>query len=171
MGLYEDSIDAATGERVRQIYLSRKLSQRQMPRILGHETGHAIDEIAGQIPTDGIIPELRRVYGALNAPNRRNSPPGLWGPEDLGYSAADVPRELMAEAIRAYLADPNYLKTVAPKVAARIREYVNAHPQLSRVVQFNSLLPPALGAGLLAPYLTDRADEAPARGLFDTAPR
>jgi hypothetical protein len=32
----------------------------------------------------------------------------------------------MAEAIRAYMADPNYLKTVAPKTAAAIRAAVNA---------------------------------------------
>jgi hypothetical protein len=45
----------------------------------------------------------------------------------------------MAEAIRAYMVDPNYLKTVAPKVAAAIREAVNSHPTLSKIIQFNSL--------------------------------
>ena len=50
----------------------------------------------------------------------------------------------MAEAIRAYMADPNYLKTVAPEVAARIRAAVNTDPILSPHIQFNSL------AGLLA---------------------
>jgi hypothetical protein len=51
----------------------------------------------------------------------------------------------MAEAIRAYMADPNYLKTVAPKTAAAIRKAVNAHPFLSKVIQFNAL-PLAAGA-------------------------
>lgn len=44
----------------------------------------------------------------------------------------------MAEAIRAYLANPNYLKTVAPDVAARIRSSVNANPELSPHIQFNA---------------------------------
>ena len=45
----------------------------------------------------------------------------------------------MVEAVRAYMADPNYLKTVAPKTAAAIRAAVNTHPQLSKIIQFNSL--------------------------------
>ena len=44
----------------------------------------------------------------------------------------------MAEAIRAYMADPNYIKTVAPQTAARIRQYVNSEPRLNHVIQFNS---------------------------------
>ena len=62
----------------------------------------------------------------------------------MGYGQADVPRELMAEAIRSYMADPNYLKTIAPKTAARIREFVNANPRLSKTIQFNSLAGGAL---------------------------
>ena len=45
----------------------------------------------------------------------------------------------MAEAVRGYMLDPNYLKTVAPKTAARIREYVNGNPALNKTIQFNSL--------------------------------
>jgi hypothetical protein len=37
------------------------------------------------------------------------------------------------------MADPNYLKTVAPKTAAAIRAAVNAHPTLSKIIQFNSI--------------------------------
>ena len=43
----------------------------------------------------------------------------------------------MAEAIRAYLLDPNYLKTLAPNVAARIRAAVNPNPEVNRILQFN----------------------------------
>lgn len=43
----------------------------------------------------------------------------------------------MAEAIRAYMADPNYIKTVAPNVAARIRATVNDNPSLRDTIQFN----------------------------------
>ena len=56
------------------------------------------------------------------------------------------------EAIRAYMTDPNYLKTVAPKTAARIREFVNSHPTLSKNIQFNSLAGPiASGIGTESP--------------------
>ena len=50
-------------------------------------------------------------------------------PQRHGYDSEEVPREYMAEAIRA---DPNYFKTVAPKTAAAIRAAVNAHPTLSK---------------------------------------
>jgi hypothetical protein len=60
-------------------------------------------------------------------------------PEHLHYPRDEVPRELIAEAVRAYMSDPNYLKTVAPRTAARIREFVNSHPTLSKIIQFNSL--------------------------------
>jgi len=55
----------------------------------------------------------------------------------------------MGEAIRAYMANPNYLKSVAPRFAARIREYVNAHPELSKIIQFN-----ALGGAVAIPALS-----------------
>jgi hypothetical protein len=43
----------------------------------------------------------------------------------------------MAEAIRAYLENPNYLKTVAPKTAAKIRAAVNANPSVNKIIHFN----------------------------------
>ena len=45
----------------------------------------------------------------------------------------------MAEAVRAYMADPNYLKTVAPRTAKAIRAAVNSHPRLRDIIQFNAL--------------------------------
>ena len=59
-------------------------------------------------------------------------------PQRHGYDSEEVPREYMAEAIRAYMTDPNYFKTVAPKTAAAIRAKVNAHPTLSKIIQFNA---------------------------------
>jgi hypothetical protein len=55
------------------------------------------------------------------------------------YEGNGVLREYVAEAIRAYLVNPNYLKTVAPKTAAAIRAAVNGHPRLSRILQFNTV--------------------------------
>jgi hypothetical protein len=108
--------------------------------------GHMIDEIAGQIPAAGLNTELRQIYNTLNTGQERTR--NLTGPQHFGYRPNDVPRELMVEAIRAYMADPNYLKTMAPKTAAAIRAAVNAHPALSRIIQFNSLAGLAAIGGL-----------------------
>jgi hypothetical protein len=113
--------------------------------VLAHELGHVIDEMGGQIPTKGLSNELKGVYNSLNNPNRAEG--GLdaasWGrkvtPEAFGYKGDEIPREYMVEAIRAYMADPNYIKTVAPKTAAAIREAVNSHPTLSKIIQLNTI--------------------------------
>lgn len=72
-------------------------------------------------------------------------------PQSIGYKGDDVPREFMAEAIRAYMADLNYIKSVAPRTAKAIRRAVNQNPALNRSIQFNTLpwgaaLPGALTA-------------------------
>ena len=127
-------------------------------RVLAHEFGHAIDDLAGTIQTKGLSAELRDVYNSLNNPTRnaagtdavafngtgRTRP---WSPKESGYKGDDVEREYIAEAIRAYMADPNYLKTVAPKTAATIRKFVNDNPRLSKFIQFNSVaVPVGIGA-------------------------
>jgi hypothetical protein len=53
-----------------------------------------------------------------------------------------MPGILDLSRIRAYLADPNYLKTVAPKTAAAVREAVNSHPVLSKIIKFNTMAGP-----------------------------
>jgi hypothetical protein len=58
----------------------------------------------------------------------------------------DAPAELMAEAIRAYMRNPNWMKSAAPATARNIRKAVNRDPFLSRIIQFNSI-PPLLAAG------------------------
>jgi hypothetical protein len=45
----------------------------------------------------------------------------------------------MTEAIRAYATDPNWFKTAASQTAKRIREFVNSHPEWSKIIQFNAL--------------------------------
>lgn len=55
----------------------------------------------------------------------------------------------MAEAVRAYMADPNYLKTTAPETAAQVRDYVNGNARLKDTIQFNSDNKPSiLGAAI-----------------------
>lgn len=133
-------------------------------RVVGHEVGHMIDYAAKLIPADDIEDDLRNIYH--NTVVRRSdlfddwfSRPERFGPEHRGYSTEEIRGELMAEAIRAYLFDPNWIKTFAPKVAARIRETVNPHPRLRNHIQFNSLAGGALGAGFLGAELSPRGDE------------
>lgn len=125
------------------IDVSNALAPTQGVRVTGHEVGHLIDEVAGQIPTSGLHKELSQVYDTLLS--GREKARNLTSPSHIGYSAAEAPREMMAEAIRAYMADPNYLKTVGPKTAAAIRKAVNSNPRLRDIIQFNSLIA-AIGA-------------------------
>jgi len=67
----------------------------------------------------------------------------------------------MAEAIRAYLADPNYMKTRAPQTAARIREWVNSNPLLNRYIQFNTIAGPMALYGLSSDSLQIPTQSAP----------
>jgi len=152
---------------VRNILVDRNLGPASFSKVVAHEFGHALDDLAGQIDTTDIKTELRQVYNDLNNPDlamRRTMRPDFdpaqagsakyrnYGPEKSGYKGTDIDRELMAEAIRAYMADPNYLKTVAPRTAARIRAAVNANPRIAPIIQFNELLglgATAAGAALL----------------------
>lgn len=114
------------------------LSPGQAARVISHESAHAIDETAGQIDTRGLSQELKQVFHDL-ATGVQGRQKFRTEPQHLGYSSEEVPRELMAEAIRGYLTDPNYLKSVAPKTAQRIRDFVNTNPRLSKIIQFNTL--------------------------------
>jgi hypothetical protein len=93
----------------------------------------------------------------------RNSPPGIGhsstpgighnskmtSPQDFGYlTDVDIRGELWAEAFRAYFTNPNYIKSVAPDVAAFLRQKVNEHPWLSNFLRFNAIPPVAVGATL-----------------------
>lgn len=139
--------------------LNRGLLPEQDRRVKAHELAHGIDYLtAGKsgIQAEGITRELGQVYHDLNDGSwrRGKDTPKRYktSPESNGYRASDVAAENMAEAIRAYMVDPNYIKTVAPKTAARIREYVNENPRLNSVIQFNSGTgrPSLMGAALAA---------------------
>lgn len=132
---------------VRSIGVLKSLTPQQAAWVTAHELSHAIDELAGEIPTKGLNVELRRLYNTLNTGEVRTR--HLTGPEGLGYRGEDIPRELIAEAIRAYMIDPNYVKTFARKTAKAIRKAVNANPRLNKTIQFNSFASP-FGVGGLA---------------------
>jgi hypothetical protein len=113
------------------------LPKAEMDIATAHEVGHVIDALAGQIPTKGLERELDFNYSALRTGEERKFFQST--PQDFGYADPHlIDRERIAEAIRAYMVDPNYLKTVAPKTAARIRDYVHKSPELSKIIQFNT---------------------------------
>ena len=73
--------------------------------MIAHEVGHLIDDLAGRIPTAGLNTELRQIYNTLDTGQERSR--HLTGPQHQGYRGDDVPKELMAEALRAYMSNPN----------------------------------------------------------------
>lgn len=139
----------------RKIFLDESMNADAAGSVLQHETGHMIEDIAGYtrgIHTGGLQKELAHVYDNLNNrfavdPLKPRVAKKQHTPSIDGYPEKDWTAERWAEAIRAYKINPNYFKTVAPKTAARIREFVNPHPELSKVIQFNSVGAGLLGAG------------------------
>lgn len=127
----------------------QRLAPDQIERVLSHETGHLLDEVAGQIDTKGLSRELDPLfhYGVEGRERARN----FTLPKHQGYSATEAPREQMAEALRQYMGAPDTMKAMAPKTAARIRAAVNSHPELSKLIQFNALAGGAIGLNALVP--------------------
>jgi hypothetical protein len=130
--------------------------------VAAHEIAHGINDKGGSyvdrkhanmIPmTPAMLKELKPVYNDLNnrqlalarAKNPTVDPADVWAgteaaPESYGYRGAHVPAEYMAEAVRAAMVNPNYMKTVAPKTYAAIANSMNSHPWLSKIIQFNTL--------------------------------
>jgi hypothetical protein len=125
-----------------------------------HETSHAIEHaIVGDdnwLRLRGLNPaahegDLRRICNDLHNPDRSQVgakayngpnqplPPNIVSPETDGYVGHDIGRELFATAFRAYMRAPNYIKSVAPDLAAAIRATVNEDPTLSKIIQFNAV--------------------------------
>lgn len=163
IGVFRESRGTDGPERT--ISILKTLDQASADRVLAHELGHAIDAMsriypADGIPLDGIRTELKNLYHVMNTgQDVPKYPRQLVGPESFGYKTpADIDREYMAEAIRTYLTNPNYIKTVAPKTAARIRDAVNPNPRLNKIIQFNSAVPVAGAAGVGAAGLAAAPD-------------
>ena len=143
----------------RHVHLSPRLTPRERDLTKLHELGHALDDFLGWAssklePNSKVMDQLRMVYGRI-----RTGPTGEWftrQPERYYYTPEQVPKELMAEGLRAYIRNPNFMKRIAPDAARMIWALVNEHPVLSKVIQFNSLA----GAGILATRPHDD-DDAP----------
>jgi hypothetical protein len=82
------------------ILLNRNVPERNALRVLAHEVGHLIDEMAGEIPTEGLSRELDQVYNTLLSGRERAT--NLSRPRHFGYTSKQAPRELMAEAASSY---------------------------------------------------------------------
>jgi hypothetical protein len=143
VGSYREVVDDA-GNKRRLIDYERDLTDDQVPRVVAHEVGHAIDSLSGKIDTKGLSTELKQVYHDL-ATGRQGETKKQTLPQHLGYPAKEVRDEMVAEAVRAYIVDPNYLKSVAPETAKRIREAVNTDPRIAKVIQFNQGGAPNVG--------------------------
>lgn len=109
-----------------------------------HELGHVVEDLSfgRSIPTNGIKKELLSNYEQSNPVG--NFKPGRGAtPETFGYSGPEVDSELIAEAFRHYINDPNSMKSKFPKTAARLREYINTNQNLNEYLHLNSLAPVA----------------------------
>lgn len=124
-----------------RVEVAASLDPEKYARVSAHEIGHVIDQVAGELPTTAVMNELKGAYNTLSTGRERST--NLMGPQHVGYKDADVPRELWAELVRAYMADPNYAKSVAPKAAKALRKAVNTNPRLNKTIQFNSIGAPA----------------------------
>src|SRR5262245_45006558 len=148
------------------VELRNDLGRDDILRVIAHEVGHLIDRAVGTIPAKGLLEELRPLYNTLNNPKRSRgghdahprSKPST--PQRDGYGGPNVYREYITEAIRAYLKNPNYMKTVAPETAAAIRRWANIVPRMGDILQFNTLA----GLGVTPLFLAEdaRAEDAPA---------
>lgn len=104
-----------------------------------HEGGHVIDNVT--LARRGLGGGLRRSAVTSSAETR----PMTWMAEGLKSRYLNDPAELTADAIQAYMTNPERLKRVHPAVAKWIRDSVNAHPTVSKTIQFNQIAPYVLG--------------------------
>lgn len=153
-----------------EVSIDDDLDPRSQHIAASHELGHVLRFLTQLPMNDAARRELRTVFNTMNNPKRTpdgsNAAPGsVVTPETFGYQNRSrlegldpVEEEYFAEAFRAYIADPNFLKSVAPNLAAAIRGAVNSHPRLRRVIQFNSLKYPAYAE--LGPYSDQAKSES-----------
>jgi hypothetical protein len=146
--------DPVAKRNVYSILVDRGLAPEIKDRVVAHELGHGIgyfaDPVSATIPQKGLKRELRQSYHDLNDGTWRRgkeTPAHLQTrPEDSGYRGDAVAPEYTAEAIRANLGNPNYVKTVAPATAKAIRT-LNDNPYISKFLWFNAV-PAIVGGGV-----------------------
>jgi len=145
-GTFKKGVNPETNDPQSEIRILNSLSPGNKDIVAAHEVGHAVDWLAKELNTKGISAELQTVYNDLNNGQRHGS---QVTPRTFDYKGDDVQREYAAEALRAYMQNPNYFKGVAPETAKRIREAVNKNPMLNKVIQFNGMGGLMIGANKL----------------------
>ncbi|WP_299084907.1 hypothetical protein [uncultured Paraglaciecola sp.] len=146
-----------------EILIDKDLTGGKKYNVESHEVSHIIDEKAGQLSTKGIKKDLEKIYNELNNPFYRDGQ----ARKQYALPQYDMDRELSAEAIRAYLQNPNWIKTKYPAAAKRIRETVNSNPDINKHIQFNTLVPAALGVGMMGQSEDAEAMAEPAKAPED----
>lgn len=114
-----------------------RLPKDQSDIVVAHEFAHIIDSLTGLRLTRGYTKELDKLYSE-NMTGQLH-PKRLVTPKSLGYRSDEYRRERMAEAIRTASVNPNTIKTIAPKTATFLREIINKHPIVSKIIQVNGL--------------------------------
>lgn len=147
------------------IRIADHLSPAASANVLAHETGHAIDKLS----RSGVIfdgdRKARKVYHDLATGDVAETRIGKYrSPESYGYPKSEVRDELIAEMLRAYMINPNYLKSINPEGAKAIRAAVNGDPILNKVIQFNTPLAGLLGGAAI--LRESDAEAAPRRGIM-----
>jgi hypothetical protein len=93
--------------------------------------------------------EMRHVYNELGNPKRIGGRPDKdarpFTPADRGYSADETPWEYLTEAVRGYLTEPGWLKSVAPDTAKALRQIARDNFSFRKFLHFNALAPMLLG--------------------------
>lgn len=130
-----------------------------------HEMGHLFDDIIGTlndslnaVPVDvlrgfyDIYNEQKNPYlgfERLRYPQASADDAVPWNgftPASLGYNTVNdetrglrdhTRRELYAEAVRAYLTDPNAMKAHYPEVAKYLRDMINTNPRLNKYLHLS----------------------------------
>ena len=152
---------------VQQIKIAADAAPESVPNIFAHEVGHAVHDRLPFSMTEKINPrgpDFTRLYKEMNAPMTGRPIDARVSPETYGYTrAVDIDNEYWAEALRAYLQNPNYIKSRSPQLAKQLREMVEKSPVFRRVLQLNSAAPAAVGAGLLGGSLAPQDAEASPR--------
>lgn len=147
----------------KSVKISNQLTPAQASNVLAHEIGHVIHQQGGEFSLpDKLLGQAKHIYNEGNNADlaaarargydiEKNPRPVYRGvtPESKGYRKSESVFELIAEGIRAYTSNPDYIKTVAPEFAAYLRKTVKSHPKLREMVQLNTIAPIAIGGGAL----------------------
>lgn len=159
------------------IRVGQNLSPEEHSRVLGHETGHAIEALANVADILGTTKDKDPVKGLqiakeLQAVSRLERP-HLWNDAEVeqrfGPSAKAIPEyrtrldELLADGFRHYMTNPASFKKVAPLAARFMRDLVNPS-KIGKVITFTSLaglaLPGIIAQALASFYQGDDKEDA-----------